>query len=54
MGWILYGGTSENERPSGSGSSDDSGCSSRKRAKKDGFGGSFFDLNLPAEGIDKN
>ncbi|KAK2665248.1 hypothetical protein Ddye_003822 [Dipteronia dyeriana] len=48
------GGTSENERPSGSGSSDDSGCFSRKRAKKDGFGPSFFDLNLPAEGIDRN
>lgn len=39
------GGTTE----PGSGSSDESGCSSRKRARKDGHGSDFFDLNLPAD-----
>ncbi|KAL9296448.1 hypothetical protein ACSQ67_022344 [Phaseolus vulgaris] len=48
------GVTAELDRPSGSGSSDDNGCSSRKRARKDGLGGGFFDLNLPAEFIDRN
>ncbi|KAH8497694.1 hypothetical protein H0E87_017322 [Populus deltoides] len=48
----VVGGTSEHDRPSGSGSSDDSGCSYRKRAKKEG--GGFFDLNLPAEIVDRN
>ncbi|KAB2635722.1 E3 ubiquitin-protein ligase ARI1 [Pyrus ussuriensis x Pyrus communis] len=42
------GGSTELEQPSGFGSSDESGCSSRKRARKDGLGGGF-DLNLPAE-----
>uniref|UniRef100_A0A2N9J2Z0 Ariadne domain-containing protein n=1 Tax=Fagus sylvatica TaxID=28930 RepID=A0A2N9J2Z0_FAGSY len=48
------GGTAELDRPSGSGSSDESGCSSRKRARKDSLGGGLFDLNLPAEVIDRN
>ncbi|KAL2328924.1 hypothetical protein Fmac_022351 [Flemingia macrophylla] len=48
------GVTAELDRPSGSGSSDDSGCSSRKRARKEGLGGGFFDLNLPAEFVDRN
>ncbi|QHO55328.1 putative E3 ubiquitin-protein ligase [Arachis hypogaea] len=48
------GVTAELDRPSGSGSSDDSGCSSRKRARKEGLGGAFFDLNLPAEFVDRN
>ncbi|KAJ1382974.1 Zinc finger, RING-type [Sesbania bispinosa] len=48
------GVTEELDRPSGSGSSDDSGCSSRKRARKEGLGGGFFDLNLPAEFVDRN
>lgn len=48
----IVGGTSERDRPSGSGSSDDSGCSSRKRARMES--GGFFDLNLPAEVIDRN
>ncbi|KAF3435630.1 hypothetical protein FNV43_RR22721 [Rhamnella rubrinervis] len=41
------GGTTERV----SGSSEESGCSSRKRARKDGLGGGggFFDLNLPAD-----
>lgn len=43
------GGTTE----PGSGSSDESGCSSRKRARKDGVGGNFFDLNLPADVVDR-
>lgn len=47
-------GASELDRPSGSGSSDESGCSSRKRARKDSPGGGLFDLNLPAEVIDRN
>lgn len=48
------GVTAELDRASGSGSSDDNGCSSRKRARKDGLGGGFFDLNLPAEFVDRN
>ncbi|XP_044490141.1 probable E3 ubiquitin-protein ligase ARI2 isoform X2 [Mangifera indica] len=48
------GGSSEHDRPSGSGSLDDSGCSSRKRPRNEGFGGGFLDLNLPAEVIDRN
>ncbi|KAG4973854.1 hypothetical protein JHK87_030675 [Glycine soja] len=49
------GVTEELDRPSGSGSSDDNGCSSRKRARKEGLGGGgFFDLNLPAEFVDRN
>ncbi|GLT85877.1 hypothetical protein SLE2022_040500 [Rubroshorea leprosula] len=48
------GGTSEHGRPSEFGSPDDSGCSSRKRARKDSYRGAFFDLNLPAEIIDRN
>ncbi|KAK9942323.1 hypothetical protein M0R45_007994 [Rubus argutus] len=48
------GGSTEPERPSGSGSSYESGCSSRKRPRKEGPGGGFFDLNLPAEVVDRN
>ncbi|KAF5814359.1 putative transcription factor C2H2 family [Helianthus annuus] len=49
------GGTSESDRPSGSGSSDEIGFSSLKRARKDDrFGDSMFDLNLPADVIDRN
>ncbi|KAL4581252.1 hypothetical protein LXL04_017462 [Taraxacum kok-saghyz] len=52
------GGTSESDRPSGSGSgsgsSEESGFSSQKRARKDGFGDGMFDLNLPADVIDRN
>ncbi|KAI8028317.1 putative E3 ubiquitin-protein ligase ARI1 [Camellia lanceoleosa] len=42
--------TKESNRPSGSGSLDESGCSSRKRPRKE----STIDLNLPAEVIDRN
>ncbi|KAH0783633.1 hypothetical protein KY290_003231 [Solanum tuberosum] len=49
----LAGGSIELVHPSGCGTSDESGCSSRKRTRKDS-GGSFFDLNLPAELIDRN
>ncbi|KAG2705567.1 hypothetical protein I3760_05G061000 [Carya illinoinensis] len=49
-----HGTSAEFDRPSGSGSSDESGCSSRKRARKDGLGGGLFDLNLPAEVVDRN
>ncbi|XP_073226383.1 probable E3 ubiquitin-protein ligase ARI2 isoform X3 [Cicer arietinum] len=42
------GVTAEVERP------EESGCSSRKRARKEGLGGGFFDLNLPAEFLDRN
>lgn len=48
------GGTAEFDRPSGSGSSDESGRPSRKRARKDSLGGGRFDLNLPAEDVDRN
>lgn len=45
---------SESDRPSGSGSSEENGSPPNKRARKDGHGGGFFDLNLPAEVIDRN
>lgn len=47
------GGSIELVQSSGCGTSDESGCSSRKRTRKDS-GGGFFDLNLPAELIDRN
>lgn len=50
----MLGGTAELDRPSGSGSSDESGRPSRKRARKDSLGGGRFDLNLPAEDVDRN
>ncbi|KAF5745642.1 E3 ubiquitin-protein ligase ARI2 [Tripterygium wilfordii] len=40
--------------PSASGSSDDSECSSQKRARKEGVASGFFDLNLPAQVINRN
>ncbi|GLT44308.1 hypothetical protein SLA2020_182130 [Shorea laevis] len=48
------GGTSEHDRHPGFESPDDSGCPPPKRARKDSYGGAFFDLNLPAEVIDRN
>ncbi|KAL7236716.1 hypothetical protein ACSBR1_019924 [Camellia fascicularis] len=42
--------TKDSNRRSGSGSLDESGCSSRKRPRKE----STIDLNLPAEVIDRN
>ncbi|CAL0334149.1 unnamed protein product [Lupinus luteus] len=51
------GRIAEVDRPSGSGSSDDHKCSSHKRARTEsvgGRGGAFFDLNLPAEFVDRN
>ncbi|KAJ7945984.1 RBR-type E3 ubiquitin transferase [Quillaja saponaria] len=48
------GGTTQPDRSSGSGSSEESGCSSRKRARKEGLAGAVFDLNLPAEVVDRN
>lgn len=50
----INGGTSESDRPSGSGSSEESGFSSQKRARKDGFVDGMFDLNLPADVTDRN
>lgn len=46
----------ESDQPSGSGSSDQSGCSSRKQAKTsvEYGGGDLFDLNLPAEVVERN
>ncbi|XP_057465857.1 probable E3 ubiquitin-protein ligase ARI2 isoform X1 [Actinidia eriantha] len=44
----------ESGRPSGSGSSDESGCSSRKRPRKESLGFGAIDLNLPPEVIDGN
>ncbi|KAI6701233.1 hypothetical protein NL676_015557 [Syzygium grande] len=43
-------GASEPDRPSGSGSLDDGGRSSRKRARKEGLVGALIDLNVPAGG----
>ncbi|XP_057456360.1 probable E3 ubiquitin-protein ligase ARI1 isoform X2 [Lotus japonicus] len=49
------GVTTDHDWASGSGCRDESGCSSRKRARKEGVGGAgFFDLNLPAEFVDRN
>lgn len=50
----INGCTLESSQPSGSGSSDQSGCSSRKRPRSENFGGAFFDLNLPAEVMEGN
>lgn len=48
--FVFAGGTSEeSDRPSGSGSSEESGFSAQKRARKDGHGRGMFDLNLPAD-----
>ncbi|XP_059653950.1 probable E3 ubiquitin-protein ligase ARI2 [Cornus florida] len=47
-------GTTESNQPSGPGSSDESGCSSRKRARKGTLCDGMFDLNLPPEVIDRN
>ncbi|XP_071935489.1 probable E3 ubiquitin-protein ligase ARI2 isoform X1 [Coffea arabica] len=48
------GWNTESDQPSASGTSDESGCPSRKRARKGSFGCSLIDLNLPAEAIDRN
>lgn len=49
------GVTTDHDWASGSGCAYESGCSSRKRARKEGVGGAgFFDLNLPAEFVDRN
>ncbi|XAR72845.1 Ubiquitin--protein ligase [Bertholletia excelsa] len=53
-GYQKNGIVTESGQPSGSGSSDDSGCSSRKRPRRDNLGGGMIDLNLPAEVIDRN
>ncbi|KAL2512207.1 putative E3 ubiquitin-protein ligase ARI1 [Abeliophyllum distichum] len=47
------GGTIESDQPSASGTSDDSGHSTWKRARKESVGGGLIDLNLPAEFIDR-
>ncbi|CAN0899224.1 Probable E3 ubiquitin-protein ligase ARI1 [Linum grandiflorum] len=50
---ISSGGTSKRDRPSGSGSSNESEkCSLQKRARKEVSG--FFDLNMPAEVMERN
>ncbi|KAF7840909.1 putative E3 ubiquitin-protein ligase ARI1 isoform X1 [Senna tora] len=43
------GGTADLDRPSGSGSSDERGSSSHKRARKEDLRGDHIDLNLPAD-----
>lgn len=48
------GGTTESDQPSGSGSSDETGYAPRKRAKTNVPGGGRFDLNLPADVVDRN
>ncbi|KAF7810951.1 putative E3 ubiquitin-protein ligase ARI1 isoform X1 [Senna tora] len=52
--YASVGGTANHDRPSGSGSSDESVWSSHKRARKEEAGGGLFDLNLPAEVVDRN
>lgn len=47
------GGLSERDRLTGL-NSDEKGCSSRKRARAEVVTGNFFDLNLPAEVVDRN
>ena len=51
---LMLGGTTESDQPSGSGSSDETGYAPRKRAKKNVPGGGRFDLNLPADVVDRN
>ncbi|KAI3933249.1 hypothetical protein MKW92_022101 [Papaver armeniacum] len=48
------GGTVEVGRSSSSSLNFESGCPSRKRAKREALGNALFDLNLPAEVIDKS
>ncbi|XP_021300284.1 probable E3 ubiquitin-protein ligase ARI2 isoform X2 [Herrania umbratica] len=48
------GTSGKHERPISLGSADDNGCPSQKRPKKETYGGAFFDLNLPAEVLDRN
>ncbi|XVE94091.1 hypothetical protein REPUB_Repub01dG0251000 [Reevesia pubescens] len=49
------GTSGKHDRPFSFGSSDDSDCPSQKRPKKESsYGGGFFDLNLPAEVLDRN
>lgn len=51
---MIVGCTVQSDEPSGSGSSDQSGCSSRKRARTgECKSAALFDLNLPAE-VDRN
>ncbi|CAI9781918.1 unnamed protein product [Fraxinus pennsylvanica] len=47
------GGTIESDQPSASGTSDDSGRSTWKRARKGSGGDGMIDLNMPAEVIDR-
>ncbi|KAK8564405.1 hypothetical protein V6N13_005370 [Hibiscus sabdariffa] len=48
------GTSGKRDRSFSFGSSDDSGCPSPKQPKKESYGGGFFDLNLPAEVLDRN
>lgn len=50
----MLGGTTESDQPSGSGSSDETGYPPRKRARTNVPGGGRFDLNLPADVVDRN
>ncbi|KAL5562582.1 hypothetical protein UlMin_032329 [Ulmus minor] len=49
-----HGGTTDSDQPSGSGSSYEIGFPPHKRAKKEEQGDRFFDLNLPAEFVDRS
>ncbi|XVE67413.1 hypothetical protein DITRI_Ditri08aG0158700 [Diplodiscus trichospermus] len=48
------GTSGKRDRPVSFESPDDSGCPSQKKPKKESYGGGFFDLNLPAEVLDRN
>ncbi|CAK9161106.1 unnamed protein product [Ilex paraguariensis] len=46
---VSVGSTTKSDQPSGSGSSDGNGCSSRKRPREGSLGGCPSDLNLPVK-----
>ncbi|XP_022725118.1 probable E3 ubiquitin-protein ligase ARI2 [Durio zibethinus] len=48
------GTSGKRDRPFSFASSDDSDCPPEKQPKKESYGGGFFDLNLPAEVLDRN
>ncbi|TYI88323.1 hypothetical protein E1A91_D04G200300v1 [Gossypium mustelinum] len=48
------GTSGKRDRSFSFGTSDDKGCPSPKQPKKESYGGGFFDLNLPAEVLDRN
>ncbi|KAB2043120.1 hypothetical protein ES319_D02G268000v1 [Gossypium barbadense] len=48
------GTSGKRDRPFGFGSSEDSGCPSQRRPKKETYGGVFFDISMPADVLHRN